>query len=694
MPSFAEQLAARAAEAKSHRERSSSNNSVSSASIKPNGDVPSASSSYGAVRNTAAMPGRVKANGDSSGGLSFADRIKMASPGKAAQKTSLVAKRMSSGGESMGGSSFAEKIRQKAEETLTPRDIVPQEEERFDAKHSSGSDLRVSPLESSPDESSSVKKSENKSYCENYNWGRKNAPSTQQIYRNVAKSNYFRESNNSILLPNIENDLENGVSSDSTPQAKKQCSSSSAASYPERIQRGAPPRPPTIHKFDPPTPRKPSPHIVPQTPVREEIKPSLPNNHEPDGEIHYPLPETEHETPTKVIFGAWAQIESLQQRVHEAEERAKQESHRAELAQYELRMARQLNHHHHHDHPHTVLEEVAAEDEVHDNYSLHHSQSERFEHHNSAGASSCGAMDDVSAMDDGSAVSYEARLTTHNAIKSTINTASDMHARTPITTNSGTMNHSNSRQCDQQYLNELPDSSEIEIWKRRALEAEERLAKERAEYSATVLAAPSKTTLPSGVISSASTISSHNKTLVNSNNSNTEETDLIRLKNAEIDVLRSQIRRLERRIQEECARPQDLLGSYPNHHSSPPLVVATAARSASSSSVAGGNIDEFRLLRDEIRNLQYELSLNKRTATTTTTSTGSTGRTTAGASEDDYLEDDLPTLSTLDGNEEVDDEDEHEGASSWGGLCCNVWRSKSSKQRGYGRTGVQPPGMT
>jgi len=179
----------------------------------------------------------------------------------------------------------------------------------------------------------------------------------------------------------------------------------------------------------------------------------------------------------------------------------------------------------------------------------------------------------------------------------------------------------------------------------------------------------------------------------NNNLNNTEESDLIRLKNAEIDVLRSQIRRLERRIQEECDRPKDSLNSYPHHHSSPPLVVATAARSASSSSVVGGNIDEFRLLRDEIRSLQYQLSLTKRT-TTTTTSTGSTGGTTAGASEDDYLEDDLPTLSTLDGNEEVEDEDEHEGASSWGGLCCNVWKSKDSKRRGYVRTGVQPPGMT
>jgi len=692
MASFAEQLAARAAEAKSHRERSSSNNSVCSNSIRPNGDVSWASSSCRDARNTVALPGRAKANGDSSGGLSFADRIKMASPGKASQKSSVAAKRMSSGGESIGGSSFAEKIRQKAEETLTPRDIVPPEEESFDAKHCSSSNLRVSPLESSPEESSSVEKSEKERYCEVNLPVRegKYAPSTQKINRHEANSSYSNENNKSILLPKIEDALENGENSDSTHRAKKQPSSSALPPYPMQMRRGGPLRPPQLHKFDSPTPRKPSPHIVPQTPVREVIQPSLPNNREhDDNNTQYSPPETEEETPTKVVFGAWAKIESLQQRVHEAEERAKQESQRAELAQYELRVARQHSHHqHHHGPPNTVLEEVAGG-------AQYHGQLERYEHHNSAGASTSGAMDDVSAMDDGSVVSCGARSAPYNSVKNSRNTVLEMHDRTPIISNSGMMNHSTSHQHDQQHLNEQPNSSEIEIWKRRALEAEERLVKEQADYCATALASASETNVLQGFISSSSTISSHNhsKTMGNNNLNNTEESDLIRLKNAEIDVLRSQIRRLERRIQEESDRPKDSLNSYPHHHSSPPLVVATAARSASSSSVMGGNIDEFRLLRDEIRSLQYQLSLTKRT-TTTTTSTGSTGRTTAGASEDDYLEDDLPTLSTLDGNEEVEDEDEHEGASSWGGLCCNVWRSKDSKRRGYVRTGVQPPGMT
>ena len=44
---------------------------------------------------------------------------------------------------------------------------------------------------------------------------------------------------------------------------------------------------------------------------------------------------------SNAIFGAWAEIDSLKHRVHEAEERARQECQRAEIASYELRLAKE-----------------------------------------------------------------------------------------------------------------------------------------------------------------------------------------------------------------------------------------------------------------------------------------------------------------------------------------------------------------
>ena len=191
---------------------------------------------------------------------------------------------------------------------------------------------------------------------------------------------------------------------------------------------------------------------------------------------------------------------------------------------------------------------------------------------------------------------------------------------------------------------QLDEEAEALQWKKRALEAEERLVKEveRLERAAT-----------------------------RTNSSRLDETsdpDIIHLKNAEIDVLRSQIQRLERRLQVERDRSDEM---YMLNRDTPPLVVAECSATQSSN-------DEYLMLRNEIRHLQYQLGDTSRRGGG---ATGSTGESTLSTLDDG---DDYPTnVDTADGEDEVlvDEEDERNAqpSSCW----CSCFRGKS--KRGYGR---------
>ncbi|KAL9186861.1 hypothetical protein ACHAXT_010581 [Thalassiosira profunda] len=286
--------------------------------------------------------------------------------------------------------------------------------------------------------------------------------------------------------------------------------------------------------------------------LKDETLTQSPSAREPaktaDGNADLGIPTAETDVnDNSAVFGAWAQIESLQRRVHEAEAQARRESQRAESASTELRLAREAS---------------------------------------------------ISSVQEHSASTVQA-----------VGAA-------------------------------VPQDDAAALWRKRALEAEERLA-------ATAQAQPHTAT-----VSAASRF---------------EESDIIKLKNAEIDVLRSQIHRLERRMQEECDRNEDLLrsSSYHHHPDGTPLVIASEWTSTGSRT--SGAEGELRQLREEIQLLQYRLQ------------TGQATGSTAGES----------TLSSLDGNEDQCGEEEREdfvdgnelhGSSSFWGLCC-VRRSR----RGYGR---------
>ena len=338
------------------------------------------------------------------------------------------------------------------------------------------------------------------------------------------------------------------------------------------------------------------------------------------------------------VFGAWAQIESLKRRVHEAEERA-------EMASSELKLAKE-------------------------------------------------------------------RSTTTPTTMS--NNDGDERK------NCNTHDENDVTRCDNSISSSLSlQSSEIEEWKKRALEAEERLLlqgrqdptmKGQQFQQKHLLSSPQQHLLPPSQSPQSTTQSSVSTTPRGGGGGLDEESsiELIRLKNAEIDVLRSQIHRLERRIQEhECDRSnEDLMilqrqrrqqQSHLLHHhhfdyddsassiyTGPPSVVGDDL-------VGGHGHDELRLLRNDVRNLQYQLKMNnKKTATITNSnvirsSNCGDGNLTSGSTIGS-------TLSSLDENEnnydgaeerevEVDEDDNNvDTCSSWG-LCC--FRRKGRK--GYGR---------
>lgn len=341
-------------------------------------------------------------------------------------------------------------------------------------------------------------------------------------------------------------------------------------------------------------------------------------------------------SPSNPIFGAWAQIESLKQRVCEAEERAMEESKRAELASYELRLSKE-------------------------------GQSFSRDYDDAATSSSSSITNTGALGEAGGAHPASVATDDERQVCASVNEQETTnHPLLPASRNANQEEIGiNSR------LSTLRDASQKEAaqrWKKRAVDAEERLAKEveRLERAAAATAASAA---PQSVITNSDPQTPPQPAATAT--SRLEESDLIRLKNAEIDVLRSQIHRLERRIQEECERNEDLLRTtYHQHHDAPPLVVASEYMNSSPHGTATTEMDEFRLLRNEIRHLQYQLrSKNSHDGNRGTTSAYST---TGGS-----------TLSSLDGNDEgegVEEEDcNNLSHSSWG-LCC-IRRSR----RGYGR---------
>eukprot|EP00804_Cyclotella_cryptica_P027562 CCRYP_007497-RA/>CCRYP_007497-RA protein AED:0.16 eAED:0.16 QI:0/-1/0/1/-1/1/1/0/415 len=341
---------------------------------------------------------------------------------------------------------------------------------------------------------------------------------------------------------------------------------------------------------------------------------------------------------TTAIFGAWAQIEQLQRRLKEAESRTERETRRAELAE-QRGVAMEAA-------PRNFggADSRVEKPSVNDSYCVKNGlqMNDVFTHEAKISSDESTKVKDavmtkkwgyqegesVESFETVALVSEECPPVSPTPVKS---------YETPSKTDKHTSNNN--------------ANDELLAWMKRALEAEDRLTKQ--DYSMLVSPPQSSTTMRPPP--------SHQQQPPTS----AVESDLIQLKNAEIEVLRSQISRLELRIKEESQRNSEMLQAYLPHHDSqrPPVVVAEYT-----SSIAGGPSHEyeFRMLRDEIRNLQYQLSQKNRNTTNTS------AQSTTGS-----------TLSSLENETEEEENEDGGGAqsssSSWG-LCC-VRRS----MKGYGR---------
>eukprot|EP00986_Skeletonema_menzelii_P021323 scaffold34057_cov160-Skeletonema_menzelii.AAC.2 len=322
------------------------------------------------------------------------------------------------------------------------------------------------------------------------------------------------------------------------------------------------------------------------------------------------------------VFGAWAQIESLKRRVQEAEERARQENRRAEMASYELELVRDNN------------RSTPTISNIDDGGNIHVG----------------GEIDDNIARGGADSIISSSSISLQN--------------------------------------------SEVDEWKKRALEAEERLLAQRSyeqqmkaerpplqqqllssqQQQQQHLLSPSQSTTQSSICSTPRGVMEDESSI-----------ELIRLKNAEIDVLRSQIHRLERRIQEECDRSENMLSQQRQRHHY--HYDGSASSCTGPPSVVGDDIgrDEIRLLRNEIQSLQSQLR-RQDTATTNNLTGKRNGNTTSASTTGS-------TLSSLDenenhydeGEEEIDDDEDDSG----GGGCCSSWGlccvRRRTRRRGYGR---------
>jgi hypothetical protein len=351
-----------------------------------------------------------------------------------------------------------------------------------------------------------------------------------------------------------------------------------------------------------------------------ELKEQHPNPLPPMQHLHL----KSHQSTSQIdVSGAWAQmkIESLQQRLKEAEERIERECRRAEVVEIRGLNGGGANGDNEIDEGFVGDLNIASEvdnvqDQVGNNSNVHSKLSTKQTLHK---------VDQI-----GKSFETAALLT-----------QGDSTVPLPI------QRHNVYRQNDNLLIGSNTDSENEELiqWKQRALKAEERLSQQQQDYSS--LISPHTST-------QSFTVSPPHTTKSNS----TVESTLIQLKNHEIQVLRHQISRLEQRIHEECSR--NTTTSLHSHE--PPIAIAECP-------LENTNDELFRMLRDEIRHLQYQLMVKNQHRSPMQSTTGSTLSSLENEREEEEEED----------GELCQEEDVRRG-TSWGLLCC-VRRG----QRGYGR---------
>ena len=371
-------------------------------------------------------------------------------------------------------------------------------------------------------------------------------------------------------------------------------------------------------------------HLKMQTSWSNQIQ-SLQSTHidERARQHHNLLKNPEALPSSSQVFGAWSQIESLQQRLKEAEERADRESRRAELAE-KVRDGGSVA-------AKEARSEIMMEEEGY------------------VGDLNIAMKDDDDAVVGTDRV-YKAEESGESFVTVGLGSEENSLGMPSLVQRQGYQSQSH---CNNSINSRKGDNEELLRWKQRAIQAEERLSKQ--DHTALIS--------PHGSTSTTTTTPFHSPTKNHHHHHPhppAVESDLIQLKNREIQVLRHQITRLELQIQEQSTRNAELIQSYHHHHDEPPIAVAECASLTNNNEGSSNNSQEFQMLRNEIRNLQYQLSQKNNNRSTQST-TGSTLSSLENEQEDD---------------EECEEEEEEEvgkGSSSWG-LCC-VRRGR----RGYGR---------
>lgn len=358
---------------------------------------------------------------------------------------------------------------------------------------------------------------------------------------------------------------------------------------------------------------------------------------------------SKNDNSTNSVFGAWTQIEQLKRRVHDAEELALQERLRAENVSFELKLIKQGQHHHHHHQGGNWSISTVGGDCIEDITTAIQS------------AESVKIVDDpMKTMREGRDASSEVAL---------------------------------------QRKNHDSESDDCLETKGGCLEPSLELAA-AATSPTTATSANPESKIPNcfnpcTFSSATSTAITPTPTALLATSSHLEEIGMIlRLKNAEIDVLRSQVRRLEQRIHEgrDSNIDEDLMLTRSYHYDSNqlifgdalPLGVASEYMMAHSTSLSSRKnttqMDELYLLRHEVRNLQYQLRVKVRNlygaggGGATTTSTGGSTLSSLEGPDNNFCRNDVI-------DEMVEEEEGGNSSASPWGLCC----FRGRRRRGYGR---------
>ncbi len=355
------------------------------------------------------------------------------------------------------------------------------------------------------------------------------------------------------------------------------------------------------------------------------------------------------ENSTNSVFGAWTQIEQLKRRVRDAEELARQERLRAENVSFELKLIKQGQHHHHHQGNGSWSISTVGGDCIEDITTAIQS------------AESVKILDDpMKTMREGRVASSEVALQRKNH---------DSESDDCLETKGGCLKHS--------------------------LELAAAATSPTTATSANPESKIPNCFNPCTFSYATSTAITPTPTALLATSSHLEEIGMIlRLKNAEIDVLRSQVRRLEQRIHEGRDRNinEDLMLTQSYHYDSNqlifgdalPLGVASECMMAHSTSLSSRKntpqMDELYLLRHEVRKLQYQLRVKDRNSNgaggggATTTSTGGSTLSSLEGPDNNFCRNDVI-------DEVVEGEEGGNSSSSPWGLCC----FRGRRRRGYGR---------